>query len=200
MPTGFQSCWPKNNYNQITIFNLMFIFGHIGITLGIYYFLSRLSSRNNFAEAIPYIIFGSLLPDIIDKPLGRIVFAETIGSGRIFAHTLIFGILLGLGAYYFYKQGKPEFVIVAGASFCHILEDHVWNSPEVFFWPLFGWKFPRDTISGNFIDYLLLILTRSWHTAFTEVFISEIAGLLIILFLAGRYIQSKIKDRNTAHG
>ncbi|MGB9939993.1 metal-dependent hydrolase [Methanosarcina sp.] len=174
----------------------MFIFGHIGITLGIFYLLSRLSSKNNFWINVPWIVIGALLPDIIDKPLGRIILAETIGSGRIFAHTLLFGFLLGLAGYYLYSQQKPELLVIAGASFCHILEDQIWNTPEVFFWPLFGWGFPEDTISGSFIEYLMIIFSRSYDPEFTEVFISEIIGLIIIVLLTGKYIQKKMKEKS----
>ena len=178
----------------------MFIFGHIGITLGIFYLLSRLSSKNNFWEVIPYIVIGSLLPDIIDKPLGRIILADSIGSGRIFAHTLIFAFLLALAGYYLYSHGKPKLLIIAGASFCHVLEDKIWDTSEVFFWPLLGWEFPKDTISGNFFTYLMIILSRSYDVAFTEVFLSEIIGLLIILLLTSKYIQSKIKKNSSMEG
>jgi len=169
----------------------MFFFGHIGITLGIFYFLKRFSSKNDFGASVPYIVLGSLLPDIIDKPLGRIIFAEAIGSGRIYAHTLLFATLLALVGYHFYCQGKTELLIVAAASFCHLLEDNMWNSLEVLLWPLMGWGFPRDTISGSFIEYLMFIFTRSYTVAFTEVFISEIIGLFIIISLTGKYIQLK---------
>jgi membrane-bound metal-dependent hydrolase YbcI (DUF457 family) len=172
----------------------MFIFGHIGITLGIFYFLSRLSSKNSFWVTVPWIAIGALLPDFIDKPLGRIILAETIGSGRIFAHTLLFGLLLGLAGYYLYTQGKPELLIIAGASFCHLLEDQMWNTPEVLFWPFLGWDFPKDTISGNFFEYLMIIFNRSYDPEFIEVFISEIVGLLIIVLLTGVYIREKTKE------
>lgn len=172
----------------------MFIFGHIGITLGIFYSLYRLFSKKNFPAVVPYIVLGSLLPDIIDKPLGRIILAETVGSGRIFAHTLLFVILLGLLGYYFSQKGQSQLLVIAGASFCHLLEDQIWNTPGVVFWPILGWGFPKDTISGSFMEYLMIIFTRSFDPAFTEVFISEIIGLIIIILLAGGYIQSKIKE------
>lgn len=175
----------------------MFIFGHIGITLGIFYLLSRLSSKNNFAASVPWIVIGALLPDFIDKPLGRIILADTIGSGRIFAHTLLFGFLLVLAGYYLYNQGKHEILIVAGASFCHILEDQIWNNPGVFLWPLFGWEFPRDAISGSFMEYLMRILSRSYDPEYTEVFVPEIIGLFIIVLLTGKHIQEKIKESST---
>lgn len=172
----------------------MFFFGHIGITLGIFYFLRRFFFKNDFWAFVPYIVVGSLLPDIIDKPLGRIIFAEAIGSGRIYAHTLFFTSLLALVGYYFFCKGKPELLIVAAASFCHLLEDSMWNSLKVLLWPLMGLEFPRDTISGSFIEYLFFIFTRSYTVAFTEVFIAEIIGLFIIIFLTGKYIQLK-KER-----
>jgi len=172
----------------------MFVFGHVGITLGIFYLLSQLFSKNNFWVKVPWIAFGALLPDLSIKPLGRIILAETIGSGRIYAHTLLFGLLLGLTGYYLYRQGKPELIIIAGASFCHILEDQIWNAPEVFFWPLLGGGFPKDTISASFIEYLMIIFSRSYHPAFTEVFISEIVGLTIIVLLTVKYISEKKKE------
>jgi membrane-bound metal-dependent hydrolase YbcI (DUF457 family) len=169
----------------------MFFFGHVGITLGLFYSLNRFSLKNDFWAVVPYIVVGSLLPDIIDKPLGRIIFAEAVGSGRIFAHTLLFATLLGLAGYYLYRQGHPNLLIIAAASFCHLFEDSMWNSLEVLLWPLLGFGFPRDAISGSFLEYLIFIFTRSYTVAFTEVFISEIIGLLIIIFLTGKYLQLK---------
>ncbi|MDI9394800.1 MAG: metal-dependent hydrolase [Euryarchaeota archaeon] len=175
----------------------MFIFGHIGITLGIFYLLSRIFPEKDIPLDLKLIAFGALLPDIIDKPLGRIILAETIGSGRIFAHTLIFAILLGLAAYYiFHKKGWKAPLIVAGASFCHVIEDQMWNSPETFLWPLFGWEFPRDTLSGGFIKYFMQILNNSFNPAHTGVFISEIIGLGIILLFACSRIRSKMKENH----
>ncbi|AKB76723.1 hypothetical protein MSHOH_0240 [Methanosarcina horonobensis HB-1 = JCM 15518] len=175
----------------------MFIFGHIGITLGIFYFLSRLFPGKNIPVDIKWIAFGALLPDLIDKPLGRIILAEAVGSGRIFAHTLIFAILLGLAAYYnFYQKGWKVPLVIAGASFCHLLEDQMWNSPRAFFWPLLGWEFPRDTFSGSFIEYFMRILNNSYNPAYSSVFISEIIGLGIILLFAGSYIRSKAKGNH----
>src|SRR5690606_25952300 len=117
------------------------------------------------------------------------ILADTIGSGRIFAHTLLFGLLLILAGYYLYNKGKPELLIIAGASFCHLLEDQVWNKPVVFLWPLFGWEFPKDTISGSFIDYLIIIFTRSYNPGPSNVFISEVIGLLIIIFATCKLLK-----------
>lgn len=175
----------------------MFIFGHIGITLGIFYLLSRLFPEKDIPINFKWIAFGALLPDFIDKPLGRIILAETIGSGRIFAHTLIFAILLGLAAYYIFRQkGWKAPLIIAGASFCHLLEDQMWNSPTSFLWPFLGWEFPKDTFSGGFIVYFIRILNHSYDPAYSEVFIPEIIGLGIILLFAVSRIRSKMKENH----
>lgn len=175
----------------------MFIFGHIGITLGIFYLLSRLFPEKNIPVDLKWIAFGALLPDFIDKPLGRIVLAETIGSGRIFAHTLVFAIFLGLAAYYILQQkGWITPLIIAGASFCHVLEDQMWNSPAALFWPFLGWEFPRDTFSGSFIEYFMGILNRSYDPAYSGVFVPEIIGLGIILLFMGSQIRSKMKENH----
>jgi membrane-bound metal-dependent hydrolase YbcI (DUF457 family) len=172
----------------------MFILGHIGITLGLFYLLNRLFPEKSIPIDFKWIAFGALLPDFIDKPLGRIILAETIGSGRIFAHTLLFIILLGLlASYTFYQRGWTIPLIVAGASFCHLLEDQMWNSPRAFLWPLLGWEFPRDTFSGGFIEYFMAILNNSYNPASSSVFIPEIIGLGIILLFAGSYIRSKME-------
>ena len=157
--------------------------------MGTFYILNRLSSKKNFLVNVPWIVIGALLPDLIDKPLGRIILADTIGSGRIFAHTLLFGLLLIFAGYYLYNKGKPELLIIAGASFCHLLEDQVWNKPVVFFWPLFGWEFPKDTISGSFLDYLMIIFTRSYIPGLSNVFVSEVIGLLIIVFATCKILK-----------
>jgi membrane-bound metal-dependent hydrolase YbcI (DUF457 family) len=171
----------------------MFIFGHIGITLGIFYLLSRLSSKNNLWVNVPWIAIVALLPDFIDKSLGRIILAETIGNGRIFAHTLLFFLLLSIAGYYLSNQGKPELLIIAGASFCHLLEDQMWSMPKVLFWPFLGWGFPKDTISGNFIEYLWIIFNRSYTAGFTDTFLSEIIGLFIIILFTGNVLKNRDK-------
>lgn len=182
---------------NLSFSNLMFIFGHIGITLGIFYLLSRLFPEKNIPVDFKWIAFGSLLPDFIDKPLGRIILADTIGSGRIFAHTLIFAVLLGLVAYYIFSQkGLKVPLIIAGASFCHLLEDQMWNSPRAFLWPLLGWEFSKDTFSGGFIEYFIRILNHSYDPAYSGVFIPEMIGLGIILLFAGSHLRSKIKGNH----
>ncbi len=52
------------------------------------------------------MLIGSMLPDIIDKPLGGLICKETLGNGRTYAHTLLF-LLLPFGLSMFLTSGRP---------------------------------------------------------------------------------------------
>nr|WP_292468287.1 metal-dependent hydrolase [Methanolobus sp.] len=68
----------------------MLLLAHIGITIGIFFVIGFLMPAIKPHIKYRYVAFGSLLPDIIDKPIGRFLFADSIANGRIFAHTLVF--------------------------------------------------------------------------------------------------------------
>ncbi len=162
----------------------MLIFGHIGITLGIFLMLGFLMPDIRSRIDLRYIAFGSLLPDIIDKPIGRVLFAESIANGRIIAHTLIFAILLLLIGYYFYKSREdPRFAMISVASFCHLLEDQMWTEPDTFYWPLFGWHFPYDPSYGGGVDYLLTMLSGSFSLDFSNFLNFEFVGFIVIVLV-----------------
>jgi len=65
----------------------VFFFAHLGLGLGLAWLLAwKLPVRFDYR----LVLFGSLLPDIIDKPLGYVLGLE----GRIWAHTLVFLLAL----------------------------------------------------------------------------------------------------------
>ncbi|TGC08311.1 metal-dependent hydrolase [Methanolobus halotolerans] len=162
----------------------MLIFGHIGITLGIFFMLGSLFPGIKPHIDYRYVAFGSLLPDLIDKPIGRVILAESVANGRIIAHTLVFCILLFLLGYYFYQsRGDARVIIIAGASFCHLLEDQMWTEPTTFFWPMFGWSFPYKASYGSSIDYSLEMLSRSLSADFFQFFSLELIGFIVILLI-----------------
>ena len=51
------------------------------------------------AHPIDYrlVAAGAILPDLIDKPLGIYLLRRQLGSGRIYGHTLLFGLVLVAG-------------------------------------------------------------------------------------------------------
>ena len=84
----------------------MLLFGHLGITLGVYLGLGIFIPRLRVVVDPRYLAIGALLPDLIDKPIGRVIFASTLANGRIIGHTLLFTLLLSLIGYTCTKKEK----------------------------------------------------------------------------------------------
>jgi len=87
---------------------------------------------------------GSLLPDIIDKPVGQFFFRDTFSNGRIFCHTLLFLILITLAGLCLYRsRGKTWLLGFSFGTFMHLIQDQMWLEPRTFLWPLYGFAFEK---------------------------------------------------------
>ncbi len=141
----------------------MLLFGHIGITLGVYFGLAFFFPQLGTFINPAYLVIGSLLPDLIDKPLGIVVFSSRIANGRIIGHTLLFSLtLLLIGLSLFYKMGDNRVLTLAVGSFFHLIEDRIWRSPRTFLWPLRGWRFRKNPRHTG-LKYLLILFKRSFR-------------------------------------
>jgi inner membrane protein len=153
------------------------ILWHLGVTTAVIFLtLGR--------RGIDYrmVMLGALLPDLIDKPIGRIFFADQFESGRIFAHTLLFPTLLLLSIQLFLRgRTARRWFIVPVASVMHLVLDGMWNEPVTFFWPLFTTKFPPDPVDG----YWLSLLKRPIEEPI--VLLQELIGLGLLLYIASAY-------------
>lgn len=165
----------------------MLLLGHTGITLGITTVLAQMRPTTTtkppgnwflrLAEAIDVriLFIGALLPDIIDKPLGHIFFTEALANGRIYAHTMLFSLLLAAGGYWLYQKSRRMWLLLLGlGSFCHLILDEMWLNPNTLFWPVFGFVFEKHTYD-NYLGDL-------WEALFSNpaVYIPEIIGGLIL--------------------
>ncbi len=119
---------------------------------------------------------ASLVPDIIDKPIGRIVFRERFGSGRLYAHTLIVNVAFFCLLFFMRGRFKRQFVLVPISTLLHLAEDGMWSNPRVFWWPFFGSRFPVDRGPFSLSHYLR-----------PGVIAEEVIGLLLILWLLGSH-------------
>jgi hypothetical protein len=55
-----------------------------------------------------------MLPDLIDKPVGIILFQDVFASGRIFSHSLLFVGVLEVAGYYIYaRRGDSRMLMLA---------------------------------------------------------------------------------------
>lgn len=180
----------------------MLLFGHLGVTLGIFFGLSIFVPRLRTIINPLYLAIGSLLPDLIDKPIGEIIFASTFANGRIFAHTLLFSLTLFLIGLYLYDRGKDtKGLSLASGSFLHLFEDLIPSYPTVFFWPLFGWRFPRGSRDYVGIEHINDMFVRSFHIEFlmnhtTEIMVA-ITGILIGLILVFYWSKKRLEKKTS---
>lgn len=145
----------------------MLLFAHLGLTLAAGRFM-------RWAD-MAFLALGSMLPDIIDKPLGLLAFG-TPAAGRTICHTLLFVLVLAALAFYL-KDLRLASVSVGVLA--HLTLDFMWQSPVILFWPLFG-NFPvvRELGVSDYIQVLLNGLRNPM------VGVPEVLGLSYLLFLA----------------
>ncbi len=143
----------------------MLLFAHVGLALATARFFSRVS--------LAFLALGSMLPDIIDKPLGLIVFGSP-NMGRTFAHTLLFLMILSALCWHF--QDIRLFSLAWGVL-VHLSLDFMWNSPEILLWPILG-PFPSAPLLDT-MSYLEMLLCGLKNPA---VWIPETAGLAYLVF------------------
>jgi inner membrane protein len=125
------------------------------------------------------ILLGSMLPDIIDKPLGNIILRSTIGNGRIFSHTLLFLLLIllaGVLIKHFYQ--KNYLLFFCFGILMHLMLDSMWQTPCTLFWPACGFAFPKYDLE-NWTATLLQHLFKDPAT-----YIPETIGAAIVIYVS----------------
>ena len=174
----------------------MLIFHHLflGLIAGI--ILAVLLSNK---WAVLYGGIGAILPDLLDKPLGQILLADSINYGRIYAHTLTLAvILIIIGLLIWYKNRKRILLLCIGAGvLIHQLGDAMWEAPMNWFWPFLG-PFPPSSeiyppIPEGYLPYLYL---ASWILA-------VIAGAAVITVLhrhLGHYLAGGTRGKRILTG
>jgi len=122
-----------------------------------------------------FILLGSMFPDIVDKPLGMLIFAGSIANGRVYTHTLLINLILVLIGIYLLKRRGPNFLIFSGCSCFHLVLDEMWLTPKTLFWPLFGWRFPKENLSHWWENIFQALFTNPW------VYVPEAIGATVII-------------------
>ena len=147
----------------------MYALGELGIGLGLAWLVSY---RNRAAVDFRLVLLGSILPDLIDKPLAAVLHL----SGRMWAHSLLFLAAILLLSLVPILRGLRW---VGFGDAVHLLVDLIWQEPMVALWPLLGVAFPAGEQSVG--GYLQILLTDRY------VQFGEIVGGIILLTAAWRY-------------
>ena len=171
----------------------MIFAGHIGLTLAIAKYGPRAISdmsrrvrptsgshtfRPSWVERLDdrALILGSVLPDIVDKPLALFIAPTLVGhSLRNYGHTLVFAILMlavAIALAVFIKRRWP--VVLALASAGHLLLDMMWYSHRILLWP-----FSAATFSPRFI--------HEWGPDPDLLYVAaEAAGIVVFCYVGFR--------------
>ena len=176
----------------------MLLFGHLGVTLGIFLFICMFIPLLKTIIDPKYLAIGALLPDLIDKPLGEIIFASTFSTGRMIGHAILLSfVLLYIGLSLYEKRGDIRIMSLATGSFFHLMEDQMWTNSRTLYWPLFGWSFPKGTVDNATIgiEYLATLFKNSFSLNISPASIPEILGMGVIFILILQLLLGKSKDK-----
>ena len=121
------------------------ILWHVGMTLVLVWLVVRDNPKVDYRV----VAFASMLPDLVDKPLGRLLFRDELMSGRVFGHTLLFHVVLFCGVMLLNRPLRTRFVVVPFASLLHVFQDGVMWNLGAFLWPFYGTSFERHYRPGT---------------------------------------------------
>ena len=132
------------------------------------------------------LLIGSLLPDIIDKPVGQFFFADIFSNGRIFCHTLLFLIAITLAGLYVYQShAKTWLLVLSFGAFIHLLLDQMWLYPQTLLWPAYGFAFQKIGLQHWMQDILYKLHTDP------SLYVPEFLGLAILIWFAVTLLHRK---------
>ncbi|MBI2853785.1 MAG: metal-dependent hydrolase [Chloroflexi bacterium] len=144
---------------------------------------------------IRLLLVGAMLPDIIDKPVGLALFAQTLSNGRIFAHTLLFLVVVAsVGFLTFRKTGNTGVLALALGTGAHLILDEMWLMPGTLAWPFLGFAFSKIEVSGWTSGVLHRLLTDP------TVYVPEAVGFLFILWFLSVLARRGTVIRFLLHG
>lgn len=145
----------------------MLLFAHLSLAL--------LTARPFKRIDLAFLAIGSMLPDIIDKPLGFMIFG-TMNHGRIFAHTLLFLLVLAALAI---SIRDIRLASLGAGVLIHLSLDLMWNSPVILLWPLLGSFPPADYIDA--LSYVQMLLQGLRDPG---ILVPECLGLGYLIYFA----------------
>lgn len=186
----------------------MIFFGHLGLTLAVTRTADKITINRKHTDRIMgidyrVVLVGSLLPDIIDKSILFFISGEKFKTGRLYAHSLLFALILfiiGIAVWYAYKKSLG--IILAACSFVHLILDNMWSQLKVFLWPVYAflpleiskslqvWSqhFVKTTAAKQTAEsssVLIQILTDPY------LFITEIVGVFILMYFFLDLVKKK---------
>lgn len=91
-----------------------------------------------------FLLFGAVVADLIDMPIGTVFLGDRYATGELWAHSLLVPSIYMSVVLLATRRGRQRraFMAVGVAWLFHLLLDGMWTEPDVFLWPFFGWEIP----------------------------------------------------------
>ncbi len=163
------------------------LFWHIGGTVLLFRYVFRDPKVD-----LRWLVFGALLPNLIDKPLGTLIAPSFFGADRLFGHSLLFSTTIMATALLVTRRGRRRraWMAVAIGAMIHLLLDAMWTSAETFLWPFLGWEFAPGVPDywAGFLGNQLLV---------PSALLQEALGLAYLVYLWRKAGLSEPGERST---
>lgn len=123
------------------------------------------------------LAFGAVLPNLIDKPVGLVVFNSRFESGRLIAHSLLFAVLVLTAVMAVTRRGtaaRKRWMALPIGLLLHLVLDLPLEN-EVLWWPFLGVDFPAGDpatisgIAGYLRDHPLVMIQEAVGLAYLVV-------------------------------
>jgi len=165
----------------------MIFFGHIGITTAI---MKKYEKDKKIRIDYRYVIIGSILPDLIDKPIELLAnYKFPQSGGRMYGHTLLFTvIILAIGMIYNFKY-KNVFILGLCSLIHIVLLDGMWLDPKVFLFPAFGFNLLGKK------NYDIIPIISAIYISPAYMIIGEIVGIFILY----KYVKGRMHKNNVSY-
>ncbi len=115
------------------------LFWHLGASLWLFRWIFRDPKVD-----VRFLLLGAILPDLIDLPVGTLLFADRFSTGELWFHSLLIPTIFMTLVLVLTRRGRQRRAWMAfgiGWLF-HLLLDGMWAKQDVFLWPFFGWEIP----------------------------------------------------------
>lgn len=152
----------------------MLVFCHLflGAAIGL-----ALASATGDRRLVAAGLLAGIVSDLIDKPLGHLLFASTLDNGRLVAHSLAFVAVVFVTA--LLTRGRMPLLapVLALGVLSHQLLDAMWRDPATWFFPLLG-PFRPGHYPDYFLSGLLAELASPSEWLFGAATLALVAGVL----------------------
>ena len=127
---------------------------------------------------VRFLLAGLVVPDLVDLPIGTMIAPGRFSTGELWFHSLTVASLYMVVVLLATRRGRRRraWMALGVGWLLHLLLDGMWTTPEVLFWPFFGWG-----IEPGASPYWSL----AWERALSDPWrwLKELAGLSYLLWL-----------------